>query len=318
MELIDRVVHRLKLRDLRVLDTVVRSKSMARAAAQLNLSQPAVSKAVLEMERMLGVRLLDRSRQGIEPTPYGRALLKTGLVIFDDLRQGVQEIEFLSDPTAGEVRIGATGPMTAGILPFIFDRISRRHPRIVFQVTPFGAGTQQARELRERNVDLSLGRLVGARKEDDLATEILFDEPMFVVAGVQNPLVRRRKIAFAELVNELWILPPPETAVAGFVRELFKAGGLDTLPLGIISGSIQLQYDMLATGRFLTLFPRSVLHFGSKRMAIKVLPVELPTRLVAQLAPVGITTLKNRTISPVAELFLQTVREIAKPLAKEK
>ena len=159
MKLIDRITHRLKLRDLRLLDVVVRSRSIARAAAQLNLTQPAVSKAISELERTLGVRLLDRSRQGIEPTPYGGILLNSSAAIFDDLRQGVREIEFLSDPTAGELRIGATEPMIAGILPMIFTRISRRHPRIVFQVTQFHVGTQQVRELRERNVDLSLGLL---------------------------------------------------------------------------------------------------------------------------------------------------------------
>src|SRR5262249_2067951 len=108
MALIDQVARRLKLRDLRMLDTVVRSKSMARAAIQLNLTQAAVSRAISELEQMLGVRLLDRSRQGIEPTPYGRALLKSGVTIFDGLRQGLREIEFLSDPTGGEVRIAAS------------------------------------------------------------------------------------------------------------------------------------------------------------------------------------------------------------------
>src|SRR5580658_6116927 len=128
MDLTDRVAQRLKLRDLRLLDVVVRSKSMVRAAAQLNLSQPAVSKAISEMEQMLGVRLLDRSRQGIEPTSYGRALLKSGVAIFDDLRQGVREIEFLSDPTSGDVRIAATEPIAAGVLPAIVDGLSRDYP----------------------------------------------------------------------------------------------------------------------------------------------------------------------------------------------
>lgn len=129
MNTIDRVAHRLKLRDLRLLDAVVRSKSMARAAAQLNLTQPAVSKAVSELEHMLGVRLLDRSRQGIEPTPHGRALLRRGAAIFDELRQGVSELEFLSDPTAGEVRVATSEPIAAGLLPIVIGRLSQRYPR---------------------------------------------------------------------------------------------------------------------------------------------------------------------------------------------
>jgi len=82
--------------------------------------------------------------------------------------------------------------------------------------------------------------------------------------------------------------------------------------------SLKMQYDMVATGRFLGLFPRSVLHFGITGTPIRVLPVEMPARLPTELAPVGIVTLKNRTISPVARLFLQTVREVARPLARKK
>jgi DNA-binding transcriptional LysR family regulator len=135
MDLTDRVAQRLKLRDLRLLDVVVRSKSMARAAAQLNLSQPAVSKAISEMEQVLGVRLLDRSRQGAEPTPYGRALLKSAVAIFDDLRQGVREIEFLSDPAVGDVRVAATEPIASGVLPIVVARLTRQYPRISIYVT---------------------------------------------------------------------------------------------------------------------------------------------------------------------------------------
>src|SRR5262245_7258441 len=121
--LIDRVSHRLKLRDLRLLDSVVRTKSMARAAAQLNLTQPAASNAVSELEHVLVVRLLERSRRGLEPPRPGRALRARGGAIVDELREGVSESEFLADPQAGEVRIAASEPITAGLLPIIIDRL---------------------------------------------------------------------------------------------------------------------------------------------------------------------------------------------------
>src|SRR5690349_3079336 len=134
MNLADRVTSRLKLRDLRLLDTVVRQGTMAKAASQLNLTQPAVSKAIAEMEQLLGVRLIDRGRQGVEATPQGRALLRRGVAIFDELRQGVSEIEHISDPTAGELRIGAPEPMGAGLLPLVIERLSKQHPLVSFFV----------------------------------------------------------------------------------------------------------------------------------------------------------------------------------------
>jgi DNA-binding transcriptional LysR family regulator len=107
---------------------------MAKAAERLAISNPVVSKTIADLERALGVRLLERSRQGVEPTLYGRAVLKHGLAAFDELRQCVKEIEFLTDPTTGEVRIGSIIPLAAGFASTIIDRLSRRYPRIAFQL----------------------------------------------------------------------------------------------------------------------------------------------------------------------------------------
>src|ERR1700759_2634054 len=110
----ERTKRRLKLRDLDTLLAVVETGSMGKAAKRLNISQPAVSKAIVELEDALGVQLFDRSRRGVVPTLCGLALRKGGVSIFDDLRQGIQDIDFLSDPTKGEIRLGATEPiMTA-------------------------------------------------------------------------------------------------------------------------------------------------------------------------------------------------------------
>src|SRR5436309_12067521 len=108
MQLSDRIGNRMKLQDLHVLMTVVQAGSMGKAAQLLNTTQPNVSRSIAELEHTLGVRLLDRHRQGIEPTEYGRALLDCGAAVFDDLRHGMKNIESLADPTAGEVRIGST------------------------------------------------------------------------------------------------------------------------------------------------------------------------------------------------------------------
>ena len=117
MRLADRIGRRLGLRDLHILLAVVERGSMARAARDLAVSQPVVSKTIADLEHTLGVRLLDRSRHGVTPTPYGRALLRRSTAAFDELRQGVKEIEFLAQPTAGEVHVGALAAMLAGLLP---------------------------------------------------------------------------------------------------------------------------------------------------------------------------------------------------------
>src|ERR1043165_8804042 len=160
---------RLKLRDLHILFTVVHWGSMAKGAAQLGMSQPAVSEAIASLESALGVRLLDRNPRGVEPTIYARPLLKRGAVIFDELKQGFRDIEFLAHPTAGEIRIGTPESLMAGFVPAVIDQLSRRYPKVSVSVTAAQAGEQEFRELRERSVDLLLGRLFKPVSDDDIA-----------------------------------------------------------------------------------------------------------------------------------------------------
>jgi DNA-binding transcriptional LysR family regulator len=105
---------RLKLRQLNVLLSVVQWGSMARAADHLSVSQPVVSKTIAELEGLLGVTLLNRTSQGVEPTIYGSALARRSIAMFNDLRTSIGELEALADPSAGELRIGTTEPMAAG------------------------------------------------------------------------------------------------------------------------------------------------------------------------------------------------------------
>src|SRR5258707_8400660 len=160
MQLSDRIGRRLKLQDLHILMTVVQAGSMGKAAERLNTVQPSISRSIAELEHALGVRLLDRQRQGVEPTEYGRALLNCGVAVFDELRQGVKNIEFLADPAAGEVRIGNSLTSAANFVVAVVDQLSRRYPRIVFHLVPAGADTLH-RELSERNIDLVMTRRGG-------------------------------------------------------------------------------------------------------------------------------------------------------------
>src|SRR4029077_3519312 len=125
---------RVKLNDLHVLMTVVQAGSMNRAAALLNTTQPAISRSIAELEGTIGVRLLDRGPQGVALTNYGRALLDGGAAVFDDLRQAIRNIEFLADPTSGEVRVGCNPFLAASFVSAAVDRLSRCYPRIVFRL----------------------------------------------------------------------------------------------------------------------------------------------------------------------------------------
>jgi DNA-binding transcriptional LysR family regulator len=313
MQLSDRIGRRLNLQDLHILMTVVQAGSMGKAAQRLNTVQPSISRSIAELESALGVRLLDRHRQGVEPTEYGRALLDAGVAVFDELRQGVKKIEFLADPAAGEVRIGNALTSASSFIAAVIDLLSRRHPRIVFHLVPAGVDILH-RELSERNIDLVIARGGHPFTDDQFGYEILHDVSYVVVAGAQNPWARRRRIELAELVSEPWVLPPAGNVVALAAMEAFRACKLDYPRATVVVDVVTERMTLLTTGRFLTIAPASTLKFPSRRPDLKALPVELSMAPM----PVGIVTVKNRTPNPVAKLFIECAREVSKPLTKRK
>ncbi len=306
-----RIGRRLKLRDLHVLMSVAQYGSMGKAAAELAISQPAVSKSIADIEHTLKVRLFDRTPAGVEPTRYGRALLKWSNAVFDDLRQGVKEIEHLADPTSGELRLGCTEPMSSGFVPAIVDRLAGKYPKLVFHVTQADPATLQERELRTRNIELAVGRIPEPFPADGFNAEVLFRESVFVAAAQSSKWMRRRKVDLAELMDEPWSLPPPGAIGHSIMTEAFSADGLDMPRSTVITYSLHFHYALMATGRYLGLIPGSMLHFNAKRLRLGAVPLDVTFRQGAA----GIMTLKNRTLSPIAQAFMETARELAKPLA---
>ncbi len=305
-----RIGKRLRLRDLHVLLTVVQHRSMAKAARRLAVSQPAVSKAISDLEYTLGVQLLDRGPRGVEPTLYGDALVRRGLVVFDELRQGVGEIEFMANPTVGEVRVGCFEWVLATLIPPVIGRLSNQYPGVVVHVTQTNPATLDLRELRERNIDLLIGRLGRAAEQDDLNAEILLEDPMIVVAGVESRWARLRKIKMADLMDQKWILYPPNSEPAAIVESAFHAQGLALPQASVTTHSHYLRDILLATGQYLAIVPISMLGvYNRKRVTVKRLQLDLGIKS----SPMAIFTLRNRTLSPVIELFIECVRATASP-----
>jgi DNA-binding transcriptional LysR family regulator len=170
------------------------------------------------------------------------------------------------------------------------------------------------RELSERNVDLLVVRRFAPAADERVDRESLFDDTYVVAAGIQNQWARRRRIELAELASEPWTLPPRESVIGALAMEAFHAKGLDYPRTTVVTDSPQVRASLLTTGRFVTIFPASVLGLLKARSEIKVLPVDLPMASV----PNVIVTVKNRILSPVAQLFIEQAREVAKPLAKHK
>src|SRR3954469_4356714 len=154
MDHIERTARRIKLRDFRVLLAVAQTGSMSKAAVRLSVSHPVISKTIADLERSVGSRLFDRTTRGVEPTLFGRALLACGDAMFDELYRGLRQIEFLSDPAAGELRLGANGPAIDGFVLTAIEKLIGTHPRIEVHALEADPGTLY-RALCERKIDLA-------------------------------------------------------------------------------------------------------------------------------------------------------------------
>ncbi len=306
----ERLSQRLKLQQLRVFLAVGRTGSMVKAAKHLTTSQSVVSKTVAELENALGVCLVDRTPQGVELTLYGRTLLKRSIEILDDLRESISEIGVLAEPGIGELRIGTTEPQ-AGIVVSTIERLSRQYPLVDLKVVVAPGSTLIDRELRGRQIDLMVG-VLPKPGEEDLEATFLYYNRIRVVVGTKSRWARRRNVKLSDLIDEPWCGPTPDIAGGASFVEAFKASGLPLPRLVVSCAANHLCHGLLADGRFISISSDGPLLFSTHGPPLKVLSVDFP----APPFEISIIRLKDRTITPMANLFIECAREIAKPLAQ--
>ena len=228
----------------------------------------------------------------------------------------MMNIELLSDPCVGELRIGSSEAISGATLPIIIHQFIQKYPRVSLEVDDIAlAPFSFASKLRERSLDLVLyqaGRtLAGDGPIDDFNVEKLFYDQLVVAVGTKSRWAHRRKIDLAELVDEQWILASPDSWNYRIVAEAFRARGIEMPRICLKTLSVALRANLIATGQYIAAIPNLVVHSYADRFSIKILPLELPFGRW----PVAIITLKNRTLTPAAERFIECARNVAKSLS---
>jgi DNA-binding transcriptional LysR family regulator len=169
------------------------------------------------------------------------------------------------------------------------------------------------RELRERRIELSINPIPGLNIGSDIDLQVLFDDRQIIMAGAHNKWVRRRNLQLADLVDEPWLVPPPTSIIGLAIAEAFRASGLELPRARVVTFSIPLCYQLLSRGRFLAMLPVSMARLGGqlplKMLRVGISGIERPT---------AIMTLKKRTLSPLAQVFIGEVRALARRLAPDK
>jgi DNA-binding transcriptional LysR family regulator len=180
---------------------------------------------------------------------------------------------------------------------------------VAVHVVPANRDVLLSRELPQRTIDLAVAPLTGLTLGEDMEVRHLFEDRFAVMAGAQKK-VGRRKLALADLIDERWVLPPLDSLPGSMIADVFRAEGLVPPQAHVVSFSIPLHQHLLARG-FVTMLPMSILHFG-KHLSLKLLPVTV----VEKAYSIGIVALKNRTLAPFAQVFIDIAREMARPLKK--
>jgi DNA-binding transcriptional LysR family regulator len=240
---------------------------------------------------------------------YGTALLKSGRAAFDEPRQGIKQIESLSDPTSGELRIASPESISSGILGPIIKLMSERYPRVQLSVEPFLTRARPLYpQLDGREVDLIFTRS-NPRGQNDFSIETLFQDRICLAAAKNGPWASRRRIDLAELIDERWITVPSDDVGNSVLVDAFRARGLEPPRIAVTTYSIHLRNSLASEAGFISVLPKSVLQFGAHNL------LELPIDLPMPLWPVVIVTAKRQTLNPVTERFIECAREVVKSFA---
>lgn len=304
---------RLRLQDLRVFILAIELGGMRKAANQLGISQPFVTQTIKKVEDTFGVPLFERTRSGIEPTIYGRALLKRGLVAFDELNQTVNDIKSLTDATTGEIRFSAPQGVGSVIFAEVVGEFIEANPNASVHVSVEIGLQESLTKLRKRYTDFVIGALpkpLNANFEvDDLKIDRVVDDEIVLVVGKDDPLLLKQKTPqLSELVDQRWILPPKGEWYHDMLVKLFKSEKLVLPSPSVVTSSAPVVAKLVRDGRYIAIRSRLFARYHGLH--------ELKCALPSAKFSWSIVTIKGRTLSPIVERFIGVSRNRLKASAK--
>lgn len=289
---------RLKLRHIRIALAIAEQGTLTRAASKLYVTQPVVTRALSEVEEILGNEIFERTPKGITVTEFGGHFLRDAAVITARLRDLQRRIDLRADGLSGRVIIGNHLMGSTSVLPRAIAEMKSTCPEVTVtlrEVPP----DQLTQLLRSGAVDLVMGRLSGKFLDPDFTQEELYREQIRVVARAGHPLASAERLMLKDLQDQNWILPLPETSLRIEMERCFAEEGVP-MPRHPIecTGAVMMQSIVLA-GDTIAVMPELV----AKSAGLEMLPVDLPVT-----RSVGIVKLRERENSPVAERFIEELR----------
>ncbi|TDK51372.1 LysR substrate-binding domain-containing protein [Antarcticimicrobium luteum] len=307
--IVERVLTRLKLKQLRLLVAVGKHRSIQNAARELNVSQPAATKMIKDLELDFEVQLFERTNRGVVPTPHGEALIRHGKLIFAQVSNAAQELDDLKEGNEGRVVVGTLLAASSHLLPLAIERLIEARPKVAVKIVE---GTNEALmpALRSGEIDVVVGRLPTHRHRSEIDQIALFDERILAVAGPDHPLAGRQEVGFDDLKPFGWILPPFETSLRRQIDQFFINQGQYAPSVSIESVSYLANRTFLQLRDFIGLMPS---HVVAQDIASGLL-AKINWKVPFGAGPVGISLRKAERLSPAGTALIAQLQEIAKAM----
>jgi len=297
---------RLKTRQLMLLAAIADEGNIHRAADVLNMSQPAASKLLKDLEDMLKVPLFERQPRGMRPNWYGETLVRHARIALSSLREAGQEIDALKSGLSGHVSLGAiTGPALT-LIPPALAAVSRTTPKLRVELHVESSDVL-LEQLAAGKIDIMIGRLFERTDKIDLQYEKLAEEPVSAVVRPGHPLLGRTSLGLAELENHPWIVPPHGSVLRERFDLMFREAGLTPPNQLIETASLLFVTRMLEQTDFVAVVPTEVARYYASYSLVATLPIELSCTMDS----FGIITRKDWLLSPAASILLRALKSSA-------
>lgn len=306
------LVSRLKFKYLKLLVTVGEQQNIFKAAQLLNIAQPAATKIIRDIEIALDLTLFERSSRGVVPTMYGDILIKHAKLVLAQVKHASEELSTVQGGLSGRVTVGTLLAASASLLPRAIARLKKDRPNVSVVVVE-GTADKLMSALKLDDIDLMVGRIPEVSPEEDLSNEVLYYEPISLVARADHPLQQKKGLKLADLLDQEWILPARETLLRKEIDDIFHRQGLHLPANATESVSMLTNRMLLKETDMISALPNEVILTYEEIGWLKRLPIDLG----AQPGPVGITTRTNRELPPVSQYLLRALREEAQNIKQQ-
>lgn len=302
---------RLKMRQILLLAALDEHRNMHRAAASVSITQPAATRLLADLERLLGLRLFERSARGVTPNAYGETLVRYARVVLATLDHARDDINALASGTEGKIALGALLVTVPVLVPRAVARFKERYPNYTVLIRE-GTSAALAPRLQRGELDLIVGRASSDLASERVKFEAFYSEPMEVVARPRHPRAHRRGTRLAQLAGEQWIVPTPETAYRRRFEAAFKQAGVEPPRRIVESTSVLTNIALVRETEMLAVMPRDVTQQYSDMGLVRTVAVRLP----APSGPVGVVTVLGKTLLPAALDLIEALRQVAGELKR--